>query len=368
MRASAMFSIFVIGENIQRKPNIYNSLAASAFFLLLINPNNLFDIGFQLSYAAVFGIVFLQPKLEKLILVKNKFLKFFWSLVTVSIAAQIATFPITTYYFGQFPTYFWITNTFVIPAVMILIPMGILLLFVSKIQIISNALAIVLNVIIKSTYFLLSSINDLPFSVIELSISQIQFIFIAAMVCSVLFYLNNQKIYFIKATLFFTLLLSLSTLIADINRLNNTEVIIYNTTKNPGIHLINGKENYIITEEKIKDEEIYFHPGTITKRKLGLNRPVFLVSTDSLINDNILLKNRLIFFEGKLFSFNRNNSGIEREQFPDFLINPINTEFDTIEFKPVTTVITNKRFFDKNSMNSNKIHYTLMKGAFRKKW
>ena len=69
MRASAMFSIVVIGENLLRKSNIYNSLAASAFILLLINPNNLYDIGFQLSYSAVFGIVFLQPKLEKLIFV-----------------------------------------------------------------------------------------------------------------------------------------------------------------------------------------------------------------------------------------------------------------------------------------------------------
>jgi competence protein ComEC len=74
MRASAMFSIVVIGENLHRKSNIYNSLAASAFILLLINPNNLYDIGFQLSYSAVFGIVFLQPKLEKLIFVKPKFI------------------------------------------------------------------------------------------------------------------------------------------------------------------------------------------------------------------------------------------------------------------------------------------------------
>jgi competence protein ComEC len=133
MRASAMFTIFVIGECMHRKSNIYNSFTASAFILLLLNPNNLFDIGFQLSYIAVFGIVYLQPKLEKVITVKSKIVKFFWSLITVSIAAQVATFPITTYYFGQFPTYFWLTNIFVIPAVMVLVPIGILLLFVSKI-------------------------------------------------------------------------------------------------------------------------------------------------------------------------------------------------------------------------------------------
>ncbi len=368
MRASAMFSIFVFGENINRKSNIYNSLAASAFFLLLINPNNLFDVGFQLSYAAVFGIVFLQPKLEKIILVKNRFLKFFWSLITVSIAAQIATFPLTSYYFGQFPTYFWITNTFVIPAVMVLIPLGILLLFVSKIHIVANALAILLNIIIKITYFLLSSINQLPFSIFEITINQIQLIFLVASVITTFIFLKNKKVYFIKATLLLILFLMLAILATDVYRLNQTELIVYNTNGNPGIHLIHGRKNYIITDEKIKDEEMQFYPGNFTKRELGLDPPEFLVSNDSLVNENILVKNKLIYFEGKSISFNKNTSELNNTKLPDYIVNPFTNKIKDSDYESSTIIISNKRFFDKKMETVDNIHYTSVKGAFRKKW
>jgi competence protein ComEC len=368
MRASAMFTIFIIGENLQRKSNIYNSLAASAFILLLINPNNLYDIGFQLSYVAVFGIVYLQPKLEKLIFVKSKFLQFFWSLITVSIAAQIATFPITTYYFGQFPTYFWIANTFVIPAVMVLIPIGISLLFVSKVYVLSNVLAILLNYMIKIIYFLLSSIELLPFSVLEISINQIQFIFITAIVISIFLYLKSYNPFVLKTTLLFTLLLSFSTLFDFINQLKHTEMIVYNTAKNPSIHLIHGKKNYIISEEKIEKEEMNFFPGTLTKRKLGLNPPVFLISTDTLTDENIFLKNRFVFFEGKSISIQKNIADLDKNKLPDFIINPKKTDFKSLDIESGTTIISNKRYFDKNEYNSTQIHFTTIKGAFRKKW
>jgi len=368
MRASVMFSIFVIGENLNRKSNIYNSLTASAFILLLINPNNLFDIGFQLSYAAVFGIIFLQPKLENLILVKSRFLKFFWSLITVSIAAQIATFPITTYYFGQFPTYFWITNIIVIPSVMALIPLGILLLFVSKIHVISNVLAVLLNVIIKSIYFLLTFINQLPFAVFEISMGQVQLIFLAATVISVFIFIKNSKVFFIKTTLFFMLFLIFSTLSNNIYQLTQTELIVYNTNKNPGIHLIHGKKNYIITEEKMMEEENYFYLGTNTKRKLGLNPPVFLSLEDSLFNENILTKNGFIFFEGKTLSFNKNLSELNKTNLPDFIINPITNNIKYIDFKSSTIIITNKRFLKNSKSISDNIHNTTLKGAFSKKW
>ena len=368
MRAATMFSIFVIGENINRKSNIYNSLAASAFFLLMINPNNLFDVGFQLSYAAVFGIVFLQPKLENLIRVKNKLIKFFWTLVTVSIAAQIATFPLTTYYFGQFPSYFWVTNIFVIPAVMILIPLGITLLLFSKIQLISNLIAFALNAIIKIIYFLLSFIDELPFAVMEISVNKVQLIFVTTIMIFIFLYLKNKKIYLIKTMLVFMLLLALSTLIFDIMRLNSTEVIVYNTAKNQGIHLIHGKENYIITEGKIKEDEIYFYPGTNTRRKLGLNPSLFLVATDSVSNKNLLLKNGLITFEGKSFSINKKFSELNKNKLPDFIINPDLNKLSIIDLQSNTTIITNKCFFDTNKMDYDKIHCTSTTGAFRKKW
>jgi len=251
---------------------------------------------------------------------------------------------------------------------MILVPIGIFLLFVSKIVIISNLLAILLNYMIKTTYFLLHLIDQLPYSVLEISVNHFQLLFIIAVAGSIFIYLKSQKAYLIKAALFFALLLSISTLITDINHINHKELIVYNTSKNPAIHLIRGKKNYIISEEKIKEEELFYFPGTSTKRKLGLNQPVFLISTDTITDENIVMKNGLVFFEGKSLSLQKNMSDLNKTSLPDFIINPSDKEINTSDIMAGTTIVSNKRYLGKNVNNSDQIHYTTMKGAFRKKW
>lgn len=114
MRAAAMFTIIIIGRALRRDVNIYNVLAASAFILLLWNPYFLFDAGFQLSYAAVVGIVFLGKKfLQKWHPPRG--LGWAWETVAVGFAAQIATLPISLYYFHQMPLYFWLSGLVVVP-------------------------------------------------------------------------------------------------------------------------------------------------------------------------------------------------------------------------------------------------------------
>ena len=368
MRAATMFSIFTIGENLNRRSNIYNLLAASACFLLLINPNNLFDIGCQLSYSAVFGIVFLQPKLEKMIYVKNKILKYFWVLVTVSFAAQIATFPITSYYFGQFPTYFWLTNSFVIPAVMVLIPLGIFLLFASAIPVISTILAFLLNYILKITYFLLSLIYELPFSVFNISLDPYQFVLLISSVAFVFVFLKNQNIFYLKTTLFSILFIFLLAFVTNLYQLNQTEMIVYNSGKNTAVQLIHGKTNYIVLNEELTNDEKWFHPGNITSRALGLKTPVFVELNDSISNEYLLMKNRLLIFEGKSISLHQKLNEFKKDKLPDFIINPAFSDPIYIDPKENTIIVTNKSFLTKKFPSSVEIHNTTIKGAFRKKW
>ena len=99
LRAATMFSFVIMGTVLNRKSSIYNTLAASAFFLLIINPNLLFEVGFQLSYIAVLGIVYLQPLIYNRIYTRWWLLDKIWAITAVSIAAQIATLPLTLYYF-----------------------------------------------------------------------------------------------------------------------------------------------------------------------------------------------------------------------------------------------------------------------------
>ncbi|MEQ8240593.1 MAG: ComEC/Rec2 family competence protein [Cyclobacteriaceae bacterium] len=131
LRASLMFTIILLSEHTGRKSNIYNSLGLAAFILILINPNHIYSVGFQLSFIAVFGIVFFHPLFYRQFYFGSKVMSYLWSITCVSLAAQVATFPLTIYYFHQFPTYFLISNLIVIPAAMVMLVLGILMLILS---------------------------------------------------------------------------------------------------------------------------------------------------------------------------------------------------------------------------------------------
>ena len=105
-----MFSLVLIGRIIQRDHSKLNLLCASAVILLIYDPYYLFDLGFQLSYLAVGGIFFIYPKLSRLYHSRFKIVNRLWELSIVSISAQIATLPLTIYYFHQFPNAFLLTN------------------------------------------------------------------------------------------------------------------------------------------------------------------------------------------------------------------------------------------------------------------
>lgn len=124
MRAVTMFSVVAIGMNLKRPHNIYNTLAISAFIILLFKPLFIFEIGFQLSYLAVIGIVAIQPLLFRVIKTKYWLPNKVGELLTVSIAAQIGVLPLSLYYFHQFPGLFFLSNIIVIPILGIVLGFG----------------------------------------------------------------------------------------------------------------------------------------------------------------------------------------------------------------------------------------------------
>ncbi|MGB1308638.1 MAG: ComEC/Rec2 family competence protein [Oceanihabitans sp.] len=128
IRAATMFSVVAIGMHLQRPSNIYNTLAVSIFIILLFKPMFLFDVGFQLSYLAVFAIVSIQPLLYKLWRPKNWLIHKFWQIFTVTIAVQFGVLPISLFYFHQFPGLFWLSNLVIIPLIGFILAYGILVI------------------------------------------------------------------------------------------------------------------------------------------------------------------------------------------------------------------------------------------------
>lgn len=114
-RSALMFSVIAVGNCFGKRSSIYNSLAISAFLLLLIQPFHLWDVGFQLSYAAVLSIAVFGNTITNWIFISNKYLKPLWQLVAITLAAQILTLPLVLYHFHQFPLLFLAANLVAVP-------------------------------------------------------------------------------------------------------------------------------------------------------------------------------------------------------------------------------------------------------------
>ncbi|MCK8480504.1 ComEC/Rec2 family competence protein [Psychroserpens algicola] len=140
-RAVTMFSIVAIAMHLKRQTNIYNTLSISVFILLLCKPMFLFDVGFQMSYLAVFAIVSIQPLLYKLWIPKWKALDYLWQIFTVTIAAQFGVVPISLYYFHQFPGLFFVSNLAIIPFLGLILGLGIVVIALAIFNILPNILA-----------------------------------------------------------------------------------------------------------------------------------------------------------------------------------------------------------------------------------
>ena len=149
IRATTMFTFVAYALYLNRPSNTFNILALSILFILLfINPNLLFQVGFQMSYAAVFAILWIFPLLKQLWFPKNKVVRYFWQLLCVSIAAQLGVLPISLFYFHQFPGLFFISNLVIVPALGVILGMGILVIALSLLNSLPSPLVWFYNEII----------------------------------------------------------------------------------------------------------------------------------------------------------------------------------------------------------------------------
>jgi len=149
VRAVTMFTAIVVASYFNRQTNTLQVLTVSMFFLLLCKPHFLFDVGFQLSYAAVFAIVWLQPLWKKFWNPKSFIPKSFWSLLTVSFSAQLGVLPLSLYYFHQFPGLFFIANLTIIPVLGMILILGILVIALTYFQVLPDFLSSIYIFIIQ---------------------------------------------------------------------------------------------------------------------------------------------------------------------------------------------------------------------------
>ncbi len=233
MRAATMFTFIVIGKTLKRPSNIYNTLAASALLLLIVNPFLLMEVGFQLSYLAVLGIVYLQPKINGLIYSRLWVVEKIWEISSVSIAAQIATFPLGLLYFHQFPNYFLLSNLFVIPLATVILYTTFLFFVVSCFDPLAVVIAKFLSLIVKLLNGAISGMNSLPYNKIEgISITTLETLTLYFFIVMTIFIFTFKRMRFITLSL-----LSLLVLVS----INTWEGIEQNSHQEILFHKISGK-------------------------------------------------------------------------------------------------------------------------------
>lgn len=244
LRSATMFSFVSFASVINRKSNIYNTLALSAFFLIVINPNLVYDIGFQLSYLAVIGIVSIQPLIVSAYSPRNWLVKQVWLIVSVSLAAQLSTLPVSLYYFNQFPNYFLLANLIVIPLSTIILYLGILLIVCSPLSWLAFIVGKALIFVVFALNQTISFFDNLPYAIsqgIVINAVQVLCIFVIVLL------IYKMLSFFRKSYLFLTIsMLIVVFAIGAFNKikaLNHSYFIIYDVYKHSAIEFVSKCKN-----------------------------------------------------------------------------------------------------------------------------
>jgi competence protein ComEC len=248
IRASAMFSLIHFGKYIKRTVNIYNIIAALVFFLLVFNPFQVFDMGFQLSFLAVLSIIFFQHRLYKLLTFKSYLPDRIWILFTASISAQIGTFPVVIYYFHHFPSWFWLTNIIILPLVALVIYLAILLFILSPIPQVALFVSKFLNLVLMLINSIAHTVNQIPFSLIDgIYNSLTETIMLYAIIISLSIYIiSKNKFYLLISMSCIICFLSLN-LYKRYNIYRQREIVIFNIRGYSVINFIRSRNNLMVT-------------------------------------------------------------------------------------------------------------------------
>ncbi|MGB0888295.1 MAG: ComEC/Rec2 family competence protein [Vicingaceae bacterium] len=262
MRAATMFSFIVAAKMTNRHSSFFNTLAASALVLLIYNPLLIMEVGFQLSYMAVIGIVIIQPWINDWFTIRYWLPRKIWEITAVSIAAQIATFPLGLLYFHQFPNYFMLSNLIVIPLAIGILYLGILTLSLSFIPVIGEYLALALNYIIQFLNYSVNLIDALPYSLsenIRFSVSDTWLVYLFIICCICLVAYRKFK-YLMFGSLFISIFL-ISGLWISYTDLEQRKIIIYNIPQHSTVNFIDGTDNILVSDIKLTSNrsKLMFH-------------------------------------------------------------------------------------------------------------
>ena len=363
LRAVVMFSFMAVAYPLNFRTNIYNTLAASAVCILLINPYLLMSVGFQLSYLAVLGIVYFYPFLYGLIEPANKFWDEIWKISCVSIAAQLATLALGLFYFHQFPNYFLLSNLVVVPLSFVILVSGLTILAFSFIHPLIYFLGYLLTYMIKLLNYMIFAVEAFPFSLIEgIYITATQCWMVIIFIVSVSLFFKLRKVYYLYLCMACVTVFSFISWNHFLNEISQPRIVIYKVSGYSAFDLMDRGSAYFFADSILQTDKrklsFHIHPNRL---QCGINQL-------HALNEQAFIKpfqgGQLVLWKGKvIMRLNQSDFRLPESIHVDYLIVSENAveNLDMVfqQINPLHTIIdTSNSLYSANRLVNTKTDYT----------
>ncbi len=258
VRASIMFSILEMSKIAHGHYSVYNSLGAAAIVMLIWDPYNLYQVGFQLSFTAILSIVLFFHRINSLLSFSTWLPDKLWKMMSVALSVQILTFPIALFYFHQFPIYFFITGISAVFLAMLILASGLVLLVLSIIPVSLEPLFTIYDFLLSTLVNSTRYIQDLPFALIKnIRFDQLTLIlvFVAIVAFSVYFLQANRRALILGMVA--TCIVLTYNSVMKIRNYTKSEIIVYDT-KYPLVDIISAANCYTFADQRLNEKNIKY--------------------------------------------------------------------------------------------------------------
>lgn len=314
LRSAIMLSVYIIAKTFNKNTNSYNIVAFTAFCLLCYQPFLIWDVGFQLSFLAVLGLIYLQPKIYRWLYIKNKWLDKLWSSVALSLAAQIATFPLSIYYFHQFPLYFIFSNLFILLPLTFMMYLGITILLLRL-----DFLAPTFEWIIKFTNSGLKWIADLPFSGISaIWLDKWQLLLLSIALITFIIGIANYKKQLVFISVIAFIAFQIVSLFHKIEQAQQQKIIFYSLRKNYAAAFVQSNEAVLVTDLLPSDKNYEFFVMPSLAQMQITNVHFVKWEQDTAIKSFVKKKHQLLFHNYKILLVDQNFNYKKITHLPKF--------------------------------------------------
>lgn len=271
VRAAILFTLISAGRCLKQDSSSLSSLSFAAFAMLLFSPHLLFDISFQLSFAAVFSILTLAPPLVRLFRTEEhgRFYGTVVRMAVMSLVAQVGTLPFIWYYFGVFPLYFLLTNIFIIPLAACVVNVAFAALLLSFLPLLQGGVASLLGTAAGAMNGLVEVIAGLPGASFMLPpVGVVVACGIAALLIMLSAGLLQKRWWLVAVSLSGVVLFSVAGIVKDSAEVKGDRLVIYNNRKNPLLHAIKSNgENVLVSTVPQLDAEYEYSSSPYIKRE-----------------------------------------------------------------------------------------------------